>query len=302
MHFLNYHHLRYFRTIARELSVTRAAAKLNLSVPALSLQLKQLEENFGQQLFERGGKGLTLTGAGRVALDYADRIGRAGEELMDVMRHGEVSGRQLLRVGAVATLSRNFQIELLRPLLHRPEVGLVLRSGSLRELLLAMHTHEVDLVLSTEAVRGDSENPWQNHLLADQAVSLVSTPAWKKKRLQFPRDFTDVPVILPTLGNASRESFDRLLGGVRPSILAEVDDMSMLRLLAREGEGLALVPPVVVRGEIESGVLVVTHRIPEIHETFYAITPERSFPHPLVAELIKQMKTRGMKDPQRKRK
>jgi LysR family transcriptional activator of nhaA len=301
MSFLNYHHLRYFRMIARELSVTRAANKLNLSVPALSLQLKQLEESLGQKLFERSGKGLTLTDAGRIALDYADSIGRAGEELMDVMRHGVGSGQQVLRVGAVATLSRNFQYELLRPLLHRPNIGLVIRSGSLRELLMAMHSHEVDLVLSTEAVRGDSERPWHSHLLADQAVSLVSTPEWKKKRLKFPQDFGDIPIVVPTLESPTREAFDRLLGNIRPRLLAEVDDMAMLRLLAREGEGFALVSPVVVQDEIASGVLVVTHPIPEIHEMFYAITPTRRFPNPLVAELIEKMHTRGMKIPRRRK-
>lgn len=301
MDFLNYHHLRYFRTIAREKNLTRAAEKLNLSPPALSLQLKQLEESLGQRLFDRSGKGMELTDAGRVALDYADTIGKAGEELVDVMRHGVGSGRQLLRVGAVATLSRNFQFELLGPLFHRPDVGLVIRSGSLRELLMSMHSHEVDLVLSTEAVRSDKDRPWQNHLLADQAVSLVSTPEWRKKRLKFPDDFDDVPVILPTRESGTRDAFERLLGDVRPRILAEVDDMAMLRLLAREGEGMTLVPPVVVRDEIESGVLVVTHRIPQITETFYAITPDRRFPNPLVAALIAEMGRRGMKAPKLKK-
>ena len=119
--FLNYHHLRYFRVIARELNVTRAAAKLNLSPSALSIQLRQLEESFGQALFERGRGGLRLTEAGRVALDYAETIGRAGEELMDVMlNRAPGAARHVLRVGAVGTLSRNFQLEFLKPALHRP--------------------------------------------------------------------------------------------------------------------------------------------------------------------------------------
>ena len=84
--------------------------------------------------------------------------------------------------------------------------------------------------------------------------------------------------------------------GARPRIMAEVDDMAMLRLLAREGEGLALVPPVVVRDEIESGVLVETHRIAQILETFYAITPSRRFPNPLVGELVAGMaKAKGIR-------
>jgi LysR family transcriptional activator of nhaA len=290
--FLNYHHLRYFRQIARELSLTRAAEKLNLSVPALSIQLRQLEESLEQKLFERGRGGLRLTEAGRIALDYADSIGRTGEELMDVMRNrAPGAARQVLRVGAVATLSRNFQVEFLQPALHRAEIEVVIRSGAQRELLVALHAHEIDLVLSNSPARRDAETPWHSHLLAEQAVGLVGVPSWKKKRLRFPEDFCDVPVILPSMESNTRAAFDRLTAaaGVRPRIMAEVDDMAMLRLLAREGEGLALVPPVVVRDEIDDGVLVETHRIPQIRETFYAITPSRRFPNPLVGEMVKRM-------------
>jgi LysR family transcriptional activator of nhaA len=291
MPFLNYHHLRYFRFIAREMNLTKAAAKLNLSAPALSLQLKQLEDSLGHQLFERERSGLKLTEAGRLALNYAEAIARAGEELMDVMQHRPHGGRQILRVGAVATLSRNFLLEFLRPALHMPEVESVIRSGAQRELLVALHAHEVDMVLSNQAVKRDAGRPWHSHLLAEQPVSLVGVPAWKKKRLRFPEGFRDIPVILPSLESNTRAAFDRLTAaaGARPRILAEVDDMSMLRLLAREGEGLALVPPVVVRDEIKSGTLVETHRIPQIRETFYAITPSRRFPNPLVAELVGRM-------------
>ena len=291
MPFLNYHHLRYFRVIARELSLTRAAEKLNLSTPALSIQLKQLESSLGHALFERERGGLRLTEAGRVALDYAETIGRAGEELMDVMQHRPHGGRQVLRVGAVATLSRNFLMEFLRPALHREAVEVVVRSGGLRELMLSLHAHQVDLVLSNQEARRDAETPWHSHLLAELPVSLVGTPPWKKKRLKFPEGFAEVPVILPSLESNTRAGFDRLLAaaGARPRIIAEVDDMATLRLLAREGEGLALVPPVVVRDEIERGELVETHHVPELRETFYAITPSRRFPNLLVAELVERM-------------
>ena len=160
MPFLNYHHLRYFRAIARELSLARAAQKLNLSAPALSLQLKQLEESLGHKLFDRTPAGLLLTEAGRVALDYAETIGRAGEELMDVMQHRPSGGRQILRVAAVATMSRNFQLEFLKPALHRADVEVVVRSGGLRDLLAMLHAHQVDLVLSNQPVRRDAETPW----------------------------------------------------------------------------------------------------------------------------------------------
>jgi len=291
MPFLNYHHLRYFRLIAREMNLTRAARKLNLSAPALSLQLKQLEESLGHRLFERRRTGLVLTEAGRIALDYAESIGRTGEELLDVMQHRPSGGRQVLRIGAVATLSRNFQLEFLSPMLHREDVEVVLRSGGFPELLVLLHSHQVDLVLSNQPARRDAETHWHSHLLAEQPVGLVGTPAWRKRRLRFPDGMKDVPVILPSQESNTRAGFDLLLAsaGVRPRIVAEVDDMAMIRLLAREGHALALVPPVVVQAEIKEGTLVETHRIPQVRETFYAVTPSRRFPNPLVGELVRRM-------------
>lgn len=295
MPFLNYHHLRYFRTIARELSLTRAAAKLNLSAPALSIQLRQLEQSLGHPLFERRRGGLVLTEAGRVAREYADTIGRAGEELMDVMAHRPKGGRKVIRVGAVSTLSRNFQLEFLRPALHQADVEVVIRSGGLRELLVALHALQIDLILSNQPARRDAETPWHSHRLAEQPVSLVGAPSWRRKKLRFPRDFAGVPLILPSMESNTRSGFDSLMAaaGVRPAIAAEVDDMAMIRLLAREGGALALVPPVVVRDEIEAGALIETHRIPQIRETFYAITPSRRFPNPLVAGLVRDITVPG---------
>jgi LysR family transcriptional activator of nhaA len=290
MEFLNYHHLRYFRVIAGELNLTRAARKLNLSPPALSVQLKQLEESLGHVLFDRRHGGLELTEAGSMALDYADAIGRAGEELMDVMSHRMGARRQVLRVGAVATLSRNFLLAFVSPILNRAEIELVLRSGSLSELLLAMQAHEVDLVLTNDAVHRDAQRPWHSHRLADQSVALVGAPEWKQKKLRFPRDFGDVPLVLPGHANNARAGFDRLLAsaGVRPLIMAEVDDMAMLRLVARAHRGLAILPPIVVKDELENGVLVEVAQLPGLQETFYALTVPRRYAHPMLQSLLQE--------------
>ena len=130
MAFLNYHHLRYFWAIANEGSLTRAARRLNVSPSSLSVQLKTLEEQLGHALFERRGRALQLTEAGRIALGYANTVFKSGDELLNTLKGLGPTTRQTLRVGAVATLSRNFQIELLRPLIGRRDVELVVRSGA----------------------------------------------------------------------------------------------------------------------------------------------------------------------------
>jgi LysR family transcriptional activator of nhaA len=287
MAFLNYHHLRYFRAIASEGSLTRAAERLHLSQSALSVQLKRLEKSLGQPLFDRQHKSLVLTEAGRLALDYAETIFQAGEEMMDLLQNRAAGRRKLLRVGAVATLSRNFQFAFLRPLLARDDVELVVRSGSLRELLAQLQAHTLDLVLSNMPVRRDAETGWHSHLLDEQPVSLVGR-CREGRTFQFPEDLKGVPLVLPSLEHSIRAAFDLVLdqAGIRPVIAAEVDDMAMLRLLARESDGLTLVPPVVVRDELESGVLVEHCRVPRLSEAFYAVTPSRRFPNPLVRELV----------------
>jgi LysR family transcriptional activator of nhaA len=285
---LNFHHLHYFWAIAHERNLTRAAARLNVSPSALSIQLKALEGRLGHPLFERENKRLKLTEAGRVALEYADSIFRAGDELVSLLKGQARGRRQVLRVGSVATLSRNFQLALLKPLIGRDDVELVVHSGSLRELLALLAAHTLDMVLSNDPVPRDAATGWHSHLLAEQPVSLVGRPVTPRRRLRFPDDLRHTPVVLPGASSGLRAAFDRLThqAGIRPVILAEVDDMAMLRLLARETPGVTLVPPVVVRDELRSGTIVERCRIAQIKESFYAISPSRRFPNPLVRELL----------------
>jgi LysR family transcriptional activator of nhaA len=286
---LNFNHLRYFWAVAHEGNLTRAAKKMALSQSALSVQLQKLEHQLGCALFERQGKRLALTEAGRIALDYANTVFEAGEELTATLK-GHNRARQTLRVGAVATFSRNFQLEFLRTWSMRDDVDLIVRSGSLSELLAQLETHDLDVVLANRPVLRDARSPWQSELLAEQAMSLVGQPGRAADRFRFPDGLRDVPLLLPSQASAMRGAFDRLLEKARidPVIKAEVDDMAMLRLLAREHRGLTLVPPIVVRDELQTGVLVEYCRVPGLNESFYAITLARRFPNPLLADLKPQ--------------
>jgi LysR family transcriptional activator of nhaA len=285
---LNYHHLRYFWVIARERNLTRAARSLNVSASALSTQLRTLEAELGRPLFERDQKALTLTEAGRVALEYAETIFHAGEELLHTFTDRTTARRKTLRVGSVATLSRNFLLEFIRPALAGHDLEVVLRSGTLRELLVQLEAYGVDVILSTEPVRPDLDRKLSSHLIAEYPVSLVAARKVKVTRGKFPECLRHVPLVLPGTQSAMRPPFDAWLtaAAVQPHIAAEVDDMAMLRLLAREGVGVTLVPPVVVKDELRDGRLRELCRVPGLTKPFYAITLQRQFPHPRVRELI----------------
>ncbi len=286
---LNYHHLRYFRAIAHEGSLTRAAERLNLSQSALSVQLGKLEQQLGHPLFERLGKRLALTEAGRIALDYADTVVEAGDELVSTMQGRPLNRRQAFRVGALTTLSRNFQLEFLRPIIGRADVELIVRSGTMRDLLSQLEAHAIDVVLANGSPPQDARTSFCSHLIDQQSVALVGRPRPGSRPFRFPHDLASEPIVLPSLDSGVRIAFDRImdLAGIRPIILAEVDDMAMLRLLARESDALTLVPPIVVRDELASGLLVEFCPVTALSESFYAITQKRRFPNPLLSTLIK---------------
>jgi LysR family transcriptional activator of nhaA len=283
----NYNHLRYFWAVAQDGNLSRTAQRLNVSQSALSVQIRKLEDRLGHALFERRGRALHLTEAGRITLDHAEAIFATGDELLGTLRETG-SARQAVRIGALATLSRNFQISFVRPLLARTDIEVVLRSGSEAELLLALQSLSLDVVLTNQAPASDALTPFIAHKLSEQPVSLIGAPAL----LGGARAVADLlrlhPVILPMTGTSVRPGFDALVDrlGLRPQIAAEVDDMAMMRLLVREGYALAVLPPIAVRDELRAGVLVEAEALPGIAETFLAVTTQRRFPNPVVRDLI----------------
>lgn len=284
---LNYNHLRYFWAVAQDGNLSRTAERLNVSQSALSVQIRKLEDRLGHALFERRGRALHLTEAGRITLDHAQAIFATGEELLGTLRETGAA-RQAVRIGALATLSRNFQISFARPLLARSDIEVVLRSGGQGELLGALEALALDVVLTNQAPASDALTPLIVHKLSEQPVSLIGTP----ELLGQTRAVADLlhmhPVVLPTSGSGVRSGFDALVDrlGLRPQIAAEVDDMAMMRLMVREGHALGVLPPIVVRDELVAGTLVEAEGLPGITETFLAVTTRRRFPNAVVRSLI----------------
>ena len=283
----NYNHLRYFWAVAQDGNLTRTAQRLNVSQSALSVQIRKLEDRLGHALFERRGRQLYLTEAGRIALDHADAIFATGDELLGTLRETGTA-RQALRIGALATLSRNFQVSFVKPVLGRTDIEVVLRSGSPAELMLGLQSLNLDVVLTNQAPPSDALTPFIVHRLTEQPVSLIGTPQLLGQTRDVAALLAQHPVILPTSDAGVRAGFDALVDrlDVRPQIAAEVDDMAMMRLLVREGFALAVLPPIAVRDELASGALVEADALPGLAETFYAVTTARRFPNAAVRALI----------------
>lgn len=287
---INYNHLRYFYFVAHEGHLTRAAHMLHVSQSALSVQIKTLEAQLGHDLFERRGKQLILTEVGRLVLDHADAIFRTGEELIYQLTHHHEVHRRVFRIGAITTLSRNFQIEFFGKLLRELDVELVVSSASLAELLQQLETHRIDVALTNTAPTRDSGTPWVSHLISEQPVGLIGAAQFTEGGRTLTELLSDEPLVLPSLDSNIRIAFDALVErlGITVNIKAEVNDMTMLRLIARESIGLSVVPPIVVKDELEQGVLREICEIPDIRETFFALVLKRKFPNPLLKQLLSE--------------
>nr|WP_264194033.1 LysR family transcriptional regulator [Marinomonas algarum] len=278
----------YFWQVSKSPSLTEAAEKLHISQSALSAQIKQLEHNLGVALFIRQGRKLVLTDVGRRVLAYAQDIFNTGEELENFLQKGTASTNQHITLGVQSNLSRNFIESFIAPLLQSDNVSFSLSSRGITDLLNGLVNHELDLALTNRPILSESkETTWQNQLVARQAVAIIG-PYGEKPPLPFPQGYSDKKWIVPGKNTDIRSAFESFCATHQyyPDIKAEVDDMAMLRLLARDSGYLSVLPAVVVKDEIESKQLEDYEPIPQAFESFYAITVPRKFAAQSVLDLI----------------
>lgn len=288
---LNYHHLYYFWRVASEGKLTRVAEQQHVSQSALSAQIRQLEERMGKPLFERRNRKLVLTEAGRQVFNYAEVIFTKGEELESLIGRGIEPEQQTIRIGMLSTMSRNFIEAFIEPLLSRSErdVSFSLHAMGMTNLLNGLARHELDVVLTNTQIQpsGAPAVAWQSQLLARQPLSIIG-PVDLDPEAAFPQGYRELRWVLPGANHEIRRGFDALcsLHQYRPDVLAEVDDMAMLRLLARDSGAVTVLPEVVVKDELQQGRLRRYERLPNLFENFFAITLPREFMPSLVSELL----------------
>jgi len=289
MEWLNYHHLLYFWTVAREGGVAKAAARLHLTHPTVSGQIRELEERLGEKLFVRVGRGLVLTEMGRVVYRYADEIFALGRELMDTVK-GRPTGRPpRLVVGVDDVLPKLIVRRLLEPALRLPErVQMSVHEAPARELFGRLADQTLDVVLSDSPIPPQSPVKAYNHLLGECGVTWFAVERLARGlKKGFPRSLSSAPVLLPAEPTALRRALDAWFEkhALRPTLVAEFEDSALLKAFGQEGHG-AFVGPTAIEDEIRRQYDVkIVGRVPEVHERFFAITAERRIKNPAVAAI-----------------
>src|SRR5690242_2873374 len=278
MKWLNYNHLYYFWMVAREGGIARAAEELMLSQPTISVQLKELETAVGQRLFDRVGRGLQLTEAGRIAFNYANEIFSLGQEMTNALEHQPASRSLKLSVGILDVLPKIVVRQLLDPALHLDQpVRLICREDKADRLLADLAARRTEIVLSDAPIGTAVQVQGFNHLLAESGVSFFATGKLAAQyRRGFPKSLNGAPLLLPTDHTHVRRSLNLWFESKRihPVVTGEFDDSALMFWFGRSGAGVFPAPSVMeadIQREME---LKLVGRARDVRERFYAITLE----------------------------
>jgi LysR family transcriptional activator of nhaA len=296
MNWINYHHLMYFWTVAREGTIARACEKLHLGQPAISTQLKQLETALGVKLFQKSGRKLEMTEMGITVYRYADEIFSLGSEMLDTIR-GRPTGKPLrFSVGIVDSVPKMVAKSLLEPALKMSEpLQLVCVEDTLEKLLSELALHNLDLVLSESPLTGAMRIRAFNHQLGESSIAIFGVKELARKyRANFPLSLDGAPLLLPHGASPLRRSIDTWLDkeNFKPVIRAEFDDSALLKVFGQAGEGL-FPAPFAFRNEIcRQYEVEILGEIPEIREKYFAISAERRLKHPAVVAISQNARTR----------
>jgi LysR family transcriptional activator of nhaA len=288
---LNYHHLLYFWTVAKEGSVAGATRQLGLAQPTISGQIRQLERQLDQKLFRRQGRSLVLTDVGRVVYRYADEIFGIGRELMDVLKSRPTGRPVRLTVGVAEGVPKLVVHRLLEPAFRLADpLHLVCREARADRLLAELALHALDLVLSDAPIPPQIGVKGFSHLLGECGVTIFAAPALARKhRRDFPRSLDRAPMLLPTDDSVLRRSLEQWFDqrGIRPLAVAEFEDPALLKTFGQAGRGLFAAPSVIEREIARQYGVRIVGRTDEVRERFYAISAERRLEHPAVVALTR---------------
>lgn len=285
MQWLNYHHLFYFRSIANEGGIARAAEKLHIGQPTLSAQLKQLEDMVGKPLFERRNRKLILTEAGKAALDYANEIFRLGDEMLEVLKDRTPEDQPHLQIGALDSVPKNVILSIVMAAYKISPCAVSILEGKGDELFRELRAHKLDLLVSnypSEALEGAQVF---SKSVAKLPVSVYGHKKFQNLKRDFPRSLNGKPFVFPTTHSKLRHDLNHYfkLHGLQAAPVAETQDTSLQKLLAEHGVGIA--PFSEAQGVKEQG-LIRLGRLQDVYEEIWLISAQRKLENPIASKLM----------------
>ncbi len=283
--------LQVFHAVAKHLSFTKAAETLFMTQPAVTFQIKQLEEQLSTRLFDRAQGRISLTPAGQLAFEYAGRILALSAELGTRLKEmgGQAAGPLL--IGASMTIGEYVLPQLIGKFKARfPAVVPTLFVGNSE----AVQERVAERTLDLGFIEGDSHlSSLQSELCCEDELQVVCAPSHPlaKESFALPPTLTQHPYIGREPGSGTREVIDRYLqqAGVSPESMNRVVELGSpeaLKGLAATGLGFAIMSRVIVAKELQLGQLVQVPLQPRLLRNFSVVYPKERFHSKLVAGFL----------------
>ena len=292
---INYKHLHYFWVVAKEGGVVRASERLHLTPQTISGQLNLLEEQLGEALFQRVGRNLKLTDAGRLVLSYADEIFSLGGEMEEMVHNLPASRLQTFKVGIADVIPKSIAYHLLAPAMQLAEpIRIICREGPLKSLLAELAVHRIDLLIADGPIPQGVSVRGFNHSLGDSGITFFAAPSLGKKLIEgFPQSLNRTPMMLPGEATAIRGFLMQWLERQRihPQIVGEFDDSALMKAFGRAGVGVFIAPTAIAEEVQEQFGVLAIGQTDEVRDRFYAISVERKISHPAVAAVTEAART-----------
>ncbi|MNJ92666.1 Transcriptional activator protein NhaR [compost metagenome] len=286
---LNYHHLYYFKMIATEGSISKAAEKLSLGQPTLSAQLKQFEDTLGVPLFDRQHKKLMLTEQGRRALEYANEIFAMGNEMLEVLQDRPTNQRLHVSIGALDSVPKSLILQVLQTAQTYGEASFSILEGQGDEMLRELALHRIDLFISDYAPSSLDIPGLHSKKMAKAPVAAYASPKFKPLKKTFPDSLDGAPLILPTAAHSQlRHDIERYFKQRKwtMDVVVETQDTSLQKLMGAEALGIILAPSFAVDDLLKRKELVELGILEGIYEEFFLVSASRKIANPIAAKLI----------------
>jgi LysR family transcriptional regulator, transcriptional activator of nhaA len=284
---INYHHLFYFKIIAEEGTISKAAIKLRLGQPTLSAQLKQFEDTIEVQLFTRKNKRLVLTDQGKVALDYAKNIFKMGSEMYEVLHDKIRPSKPTLHLGALDSVPKQIILQLVKNAFNISPCQITLSEGKFDELLRELTAHRMDLLVTNFLPTGIDAKGLYSRTITKKNVAFFAAPKFKRLRKNFPKSISGEPMIFPTYHSKLRQDLEHWakLQNIELNIITESQDISVKKLMAINELGLIPTAPHTVKGQVLRGELIEIGQLRGVHEELFLVTAQRKIENSIAAKL-----------------
>ena len=230
-----------------------------------------------------------LTEAGKIALDYAENIFRTGDELLQVLEDGAVSGRTDVKIGALDSVPKRLLSNLVRAALKEKNVTVSLLEGRGDELFRELFSHQLDLIVSNYPPSSLEFGRIYSRSLAKIPVAVFASAEFIGLKKKFPESLNGQPFILPTAHSKLRHDLDHYfkINGLRIIPIVETQDTSLQKLLGIDGLGLIPLPEFTAKDLVGEKKLVKLGTLQDVKEEFWLISAARKIENPVAARLMK---------------